>query len=141
MKLAKRGYLGRHPMTNGAYQGAEHLLSTRSGVRGSTSGAISFLTRKRSGSERKARPMLEAVRDGTSKYPQQTLRDVESGLYRIKNADNLIPEAQIDPRRRAHQEHAKAVTTPNVRAHMRMVEMRQVSRALQRGLLAFRRAL
>jgi hypothetical protein len=124
-EAAKRGYLSRHPMTNGAYQGAEQPIVDEIRREGIYIWQ-DFIPRDeaiRIGE--KARPMLEAVRDGSSKYPNQTLRDLESGLYRIKNADNLITEAKTILDDERIKNIAKGVTTPDVRSHMRMVEMRE----------------
>ena len=72
----------------------------------------------------KALPLLQRVRD-REKFSTQTMNDQESGLYRLKDADNYIPETKPifdDP---ALMDIARAVTTPNVRAHMRMIELRE----------------
>lgn len=124
-EVAKRNYLSRFPMTNGAFEGAEQPIVDairREGI------YIwqDFIPRDealRIGE--KARPLLEEVRDGTTDYPKDTLRDLYSGLYRIRNADKVIPEAKpiLDDER--IKRIAQAVTTPNVRAHMRMIEMRE----------------
>ncbi|HKY07845.1 MAG TPA: hypothetical protein VJQ55_06375 [Candidatus Binatia bacterium] len=72
----------------------------------------------------KALPLLREVQKGQT-FKTQTLNDKDAGLFRIKEADTVIPESKPvfdDPRL---MPIAKAVTTPNVRAHMRMIELRE----------------
>lgn len=71
-----------------------------------------------------ALPFLRRVQAGmlASKH---TLNDKDAGLFRLRNADTEIPETRPifdDVRLTAI---ATAVTTPKVRAHMRMVELRE----------------
>ena len=124
-EVAKRGYLSRHPTTNGPYQGPEQNIVDEIRREGLYIWPNFIPHDEAIRIGQKAYPLLAEVRDGTSKFPNQTLCDRYSGLYRIKNADSLIPEAKeiLDDER--IRNIAKAVTTKNVRSHMRMVELRE----------------
>ena len=71
-----------------------------------------------------ALPFLRKVQAGAL-ASKRTLNDKDAGLFRLRNADTEISDTKPifdDVRLTAI---AAAVTTPNVRAHMRMVELRE----------------